>query len=484
MRAVRKTSLIIAAITLISTMTVLALGAVSAQATIPIGPGYQIPNPYRDSIIGGYRAPDGNILYCLEWGKESPTGPNDTFDSIESTNSYAGWSHLEIARVNYLISKWGQTNDNNQAAAVQMAIWMRHPGAGDPFFAEHRFVKATIRDAAVRAAITQRAQTMNAEADTFTPYARAAIGQITLTPAENDPLTGVLRVTGIPANTTGTLQLNGALFELNQASSMAGVRNGDEFRYHGALRDDEFGQHRVGVTSNFITPGSPGDEVIIWKNSDSFQDLGEHSSYIPDFEYSLSAEIVVPVTFAPTLTTVAAESVSALGDGLADTIEVDLAEASKPWRQLSDGSYLAVDAWCQAYGPLKERPQTRGQVPADAPKFGEQVLVQIGGGLADPLKTVYRAEFAEKPKNAGFYTFVCGFSGAVQSATEASASLPAGYSFQHEFGLPEETTSITAPLAETGTANSAAWTFAVATVMLCLGLSVLGARAVEKRLRG
>lgn len=482
MRAVRKTSFIIAAITLISTMTVLALGAVSAQASIPIGPGYQIPNPYRDSIIGGYRAPDGNILYCLEWGKESPTGPNDTFDSVQSTNSYAGWSHLEIARVNYLISTWGQTNDNNQAAAVQMAIWMRHPGTGDPFFAEHRFVKATIRDAAVRAAITQRAQEMNAEADTFTPYVRAAIGQITLTPTADDPLAGVLRVTGIPANTTGTLQLSGGLFELNQASSVAGVRNGDELRYRGALRDDEFGQHRFGVTSTFITPGSPGDEVVIWKNGDSFQDLGEHSSYIPDFEYSLSAEVVVPVTFAPTLTTVAAQSVSVLGEGLVDTIEVNLADSGEPWRQLSDGSYLPVDAWCQAYGPLKEQPQTRQEVPADAPKFGERVLVQIGGGPEDPLKTLYRAEFVEIPKKAGFYTFVCGFSGATQTTTEASASLPKEYSFQHEFGLPEETTSITAPLAQTGAANSGAWVFVFAMLILCLGVSVIGLKYLEKRL--
>lgn len=428
----------------------------SASASIPIGPGYQIPNPYRDSIIGGYLAPDGSVLYCLEWGAESPTGPTDPVLEISSTSTYSGWSHLEIARVNYIITQWGQTSDNAQAAAVAMAIWMRHPGAVDPFFSEHRFVKATIRDANLRADIARHAESMNAEANQFTPQSRGAIGAVSIIPSETDPFSGEVRVTGLPANTHGTILLSGGTFDTTGASSAAGVGDGDVLTYTGEPRDDEIASYRVSAEATFITPGSPGDELVIWRTPAGFQDLGESSKYIPDFEFTLRGERDISLQFSPELTTRAAQTRVVAGKPLVDTVDFSLAADSLEWRKLSDGSYLPVEGWCQAYGPLSKKPETVATPPADAPEFGSPVVVTVGGTADDPSETPIVARVSELPKREGYYTFVCGIGQGVQTTLAARSALPAEYSFQHAFGLVEETTVVSAALANTGASTSPA----------------------------
>lgn len=457
--------------------TLTSLGAATAtHAQVRIGPGFQIPNPYRDSIIGGFRADDGTVLYCLEWGKEAPTGPNDTFSGQGSTSSYADWSHLELARVNYLITKWGQTANNEQAAAVAMAIWMRHPGTREPFFSEHRFVKATIPDGAQRARIADWAKRMNAEADSFTPTSRGAVGQIEIVRDEHDHLAGTLRVTGVPAGTIGTIMLDGAVFTETTEPSIAGVHGDESFAFTVQPSDEQLAEVEVTATATFTTPGGPGDELIIWHSGDAFQDLGTNTAVVPDFVFTLTDAEVVDLTFAPTLTTVAAAEQVMVGAQLADTIDVDLAETSLPWRTLSDGSFHRVDAWCQAYGPFDEQPELSSEVPVGAPEHGEEVLVAVGGGTSDPTETIVTATVEQPVTEPGYYTFVCGIDAARQVHAEAAEALPTSYAFAHEFGVAAETTFAAAPLANTGFSKRAAMvgaaiTFGVGATFTALGIS-------------
>lgn len=294
----------------------------AAHAVISIGPGYQIPNPYRDSIIGGFRAPDGTILYCLEWGKESPTGPNDPVLNIESAKEYASLSPLEIARVNYLITRWGQTESNEQAAAVAMAIWMRYPGSIDPFFSEHRFVRASIPDAQLRESIAQRAREMNAEADLFTPIVREAAGAVAIVPDAEDPRAGEVTVTGLPEETLGTLQITGAIFDNTTAYSAAGIAEGEVLRYTAVPEENGQSSHEISVEGVFITPGQPGDEIIVWRTPDSFQDLAQSSQVIPDFQFSLTSAVEIPLPQGQTGAETLANTGSAWGSTLVPAIAV------------------------------------------------------------------------------------------------------------------------------------------------------------------
>jgi hypothetical protein len=453
----------------------------SAQAVIPIGPGYQIPNPFRDSIIGGYIADDGSVLYCLEWGKESPTGASDPVLSVESTAVYDNWSHLEVARVNYLISKWGQTADNDEAAAVAMAIWMRHPGDSDPFFPEHRFVKATITDSNKRAIITHRAQAMNAEANTFVPKVRAAIGELIITPDSEHAMSGVITVSGVPEEASGTLQVEGATLEITDSSSVAGITDGASFRYVAEPSDEDLGSLTVSAQVVFVTPGTPGDELVVWRTPDSFQNLGQASSWVPDFQFALDASHEIDLSFLPVLSTQAAQQRVLAGQPLVDTVMFSLAEGSREWRRLSDDTFVEVEAWCQAYGPLEEHPELTPKPPAEAPLFGERIGFRVGGSLENPLETVYEAEFESLPSESGHYTFVCGIDQQRQTADAASSSLPMGYAFQHEYGLAEETVVVSAPLAKTGSQHQIQAVALTAAVALLFGALMWVASRMRQR---
>jgi hypothetical protein len=453
----------------------------SAQAVIPIGPGYQIPNPFRDSIIGGYIADDGSVLYCLEWGKESPTGASDPVLSVESTAVYDNWSHLEVARVNYLISKWGQTADNDEAAAVAMAIWMRHPGDSDPFFPEHRFVKATITDSNKRAIITHRAQAMNAEANTFVPKVRAAIGELIITPDSEHAMSGVITVSGVPEEASGTLQVEGATLEITDSSSVAGITDGASFRYVAEPSDEDLGSLTVSAQVVFVTPGTPGDELVVWRTPDSFQNLGQASSWVPDFQFALDASHEIDLSFLPVLSTQAAQQRVLAGQPLVDTVMFSLAEGSREWRRLSDDTFVEVEAWCQAYGPLEEHPELTPKPPAEAPLFGERIGFSVGGSLENPLETVYEAEFESLPSESGHYTFVCGIDQQRQTADAASSSLPMGYAFQHEYGLAEETVVVSAPLAKTGSQHQIQAVALTAAVALLFGALMWVASRMRQR---
>jgi len=473
-------------VTLVAALAILAMVVTPQQmniahAVIPIGPGYQIPNPYRDSIIGGYIGPDGSVLYCLEWGKESPTGPNDPVLSVEKTATYDNWSHLEVARVNYIISKWGQTADNDQAAAVAMAIWMRHPGTNDPFFPEHRFVRATITDTQKRAVITQRAHAMNAEANTFVPRVRAAIGEITITPDAEGSFTGQVSVSGVPAEANGTLQIAGATFEITDSSSVVGVSEGDSFRYRAEPTDDQFGSFVVSVQAVFVTPGTPDDELIVWRTPETFQNLGQASSWVPDFHFALEAQHNIDISFAPMLATQAAEQLVLAGNQLVDTVTFSLATGEQQWRRLSDETFLEVTAWCQAYGPLREHPHLSAMPPSDAPIFGERKEFSVGGALDDPLKETYEVVFETRPAEPGHYTFVCGIDQEGQTFEAAMRSLPAGYSFQHEYGLEQETVLVSSPLAKTGLSQQMLGVAVLAASLILGGVALwLGVRMRAK----
>lgn len=456
----------------------------SASAKIDKGPGYQLANSYRDSMIGGYYAPDRTVLYCLEWGDQSPTGPNDLVLNVTSRSDYKDWSHLEIARVNYLITKWGQTADNNQAAAVQMAIWMRHPGTREPFFSEHRFVKSAIPDANVRASIARFAEAMNDEANAFTPQSRGAIGSVEILPSETDPFAGTLKITGLPAHTRGTVVLTGATFDTTLTNSVVGVTDGDVLAYTGIPSDDEFGSYLISASATFVTPGGPGDELVVWQTESAFQDLGQSSTVIPDFRFTLETQEVIPLTFSPVLTTRAASTLVNTGEPLVDTVQFAITEGSLSWRQLSDGTFVELEAWCQAYGPLREVPEVKETPPADAPVFGERLEFTVGGGETDPTTETVEAKITKTPSEQGHYTFVCGIDQQAQTQEPAALSLPSHYQYQHEFGLVQETTLVQAPLAQTGRAKATQLLSLSGVVAVLLGAVTIGIRRVRLRRLG
>jgi hypothetical protein len=245
--------------------------------------------------------------------------------------------------------------------------------------------------------------------------------------------------------------------------------------------DEDLGSLTVSAQVVFVTPGTPGDELVVWRTPDSFQNLGQASSWVPDFQFALDASHEIDLSFLPVLSTQAAQQRVLAGQPLVDTVMFSLAEGSREWRRLSDDTFVEVEAWCQAYGPLEEHPELTPKPPAEAPLFGERIGFSVGGSLENPLETVYEAEFESLPSESGHYTFVCGIDQQRQTADAASSSLPMGYAFQHEYGLAEETVVVSAPLAKTGSQHQIQAVALTAAVALLFGALMWVASRMRQR---
>lgn len=446
----------------------LALGAVPvltqaapAEAMVTAGAGFILPNPYRMSNVGAYRAPDGSLVYCLEWGKESPSLPTDPEQKRSVTNSYRDWGEVETGRVAWLIAEHGQTEDRVKAATVAVAIWQRHPGTIDPFTGENEFFVQAIGDDALRKRILAEARKLGQAMDKITPVAPRPGGTLTVTPDPQEPAVpggegsagpdaaaheGTVTLAGLPTGATGTLSLNeGAEFlpakpGEDASSSLGGVTGNRTLRYRAAPSDQQLSDTPVEATGAFTLPGgSAGFSIALWRTGGEFQDMAGAGERIREQRFTLRGEASSSVRFAPELSTAVPQRVVDPGEPLRDRVTARLAEGSRPWRTLSDGSYLPITAECSLYGPTLAAPEEQETVPEDARLAAGPVRVTLGGGHEDPTNTPVELDFDGDTAGAGFYTAVCGIDAAAQEPEAHGAALPEGYRFQDRYGLAEET---------------------------------------------
>ena len=125
-----------------------------------------------------------------------------------------------MLRLNWVLSRHGQTTDATTAAAVAMTVWSI---AGQSSYQSVGGDGAVLgrAPAAVRPAIQALADRLRAEAAAYVPPApRAALS---LTIADGDDYSGTLEVSVRPASATGTVQLSNAVFTDTGMSSRSAV---------------------------------------------------------------------------------------------------------------------------------------------------------------------------------------------------------------------------------------------------------------------
>jgi hypothetical protein len=415
-------------------------GAPAASAQLLEGPGYLIPHATRVSMVGAFLAPDGSLAYCLEWGQESPTLASDPPHSSSVVSSYSDWGSSEISKVNWLISTHGQTVDRDRAAAVAIAIWLRHPGTGaDSFHANNRFLIAAIPDALVRSRIVSDAISLSAQMDAYSYASPVPAGEVSVLPSNEDALRGEIELTGLPSGAIGTLRISGAFFGDTTQYEVPVTGNG-RLPYRLAPDDNDMGSAMVEATLDVTLPGGvPGPAIRVWHSAPSMQDAGAAGPVQNDFSWTLRGNAEHSLVFSPTLTTLVPSRVLAAGDALADTFTLSLIADGVPWRKFTDGSSLPLTVVCHAYGPFATPQAEVAEVPRDAPLATEPVRVRVGGGDVDPLLETYDVVYALVPNGGGYYTSVCGIDAADQDDPRSVQGLPAGYRFADAFGLAEET---------------------------------------------
>lgn len=410
-----------------------------AAAVVTAGPGYRIPHANRVSNVGGFFAPDGSLVYCLEWGKESPTLASDPPQRRALVRHYRDWSERDLFAAHALVAGPGQTDDDDAAAAVQIAIWLRQPGAADPFSAEHRFLAAAIPDLAHRGRLVTEARRLNAEVDARWLAAPRPGGELRLVRDPEDPRAGRAELSGLPLGAAGELRLTGAVFVAGGGDRRSVDAAGGSLAYRLTEAGERPGRFAVSAAAELTAPGREvGPELVLWRTGPGYQDMAGVGPPPEPIRFRLEAEHEEDARFRPELSTRVPARVLAPGERLADTVIPRLAEGSAPWWRAADGTRIAVIARCRAHGPLPAEPSPGFADPAELPVAAESRPVVLGGGPDDPLGRAVPVEYPAADLAPGFYAHHCRIL-AEEQRQETAGALPDGYAFVDRIGAPGET---------------------------------------------
>ena len=261
----------LAAILVLAGALVGAVAVPQAAAAAEMGPGYQESGKplYH---LGGYRASDGTIAYCIEAGLPSPIGGATTAGQFsEQVN---GLDPAAMLQLNVVLAQHGDTTDNTTAAAVAMAVWsiadsVRYTAAGGDERALRRAPEAA------RDAIRTLAAEFRAEAAAYEkPQPRA---ELRLTIDDHDERHGYLEVNLHPDTARATVTLDGAEFADTDAgadvvdapSALAvgaarSVVDGDRIAFLAPPTEGNKPFQVTASTNDITVTGTPGGTVRVF----------------------------------------------------------------------------------------------------------------------------------------------------------------------------------------------------------------------------
>ncbi|CAN5353668.1 hypothetical protein BH10ACT7_BH10ACT7_20240 [soil metagenome] len=389
-----------------------------------MGAGIRGITPYG-GYLGNYIAPDGSRVYCMDSGRDWPSGSTDG-GAVTSTIS-TGWGaqigSVELQKVNWALSTYGQTTDPMQAAAVAAMVYAytsnRARSHGPGRTAGSHYINGNSTVQGIFDQIFSEAEA------NFAPVT-GANGSIDITMANS--WDGYVTVMTTPANARGTLTLTGAV-DVSTGQPTAQVTNGSVVLIRSTPADSDR-VHRVSAAANFTATTGATPTVTVYDTGSQQRTIrGGHPSTVT---FSATDQTgALPLEFAPVVRTRVASEFVTTGDAFVDGLVASLAPGSQEWRRRLDGSYLPVTAHGILYGPFTERPDAAPAPPAGAPVVGTESVVLAGPGAATSPGTLTAPE-------AGFYTWVWTIDAASQTSV-VREQLPADYSFADEFGLVAET---------------------------------------------
>ncbi|NLP82713.1 hypothetical protein HF576_02525 [Microbacterium sp. CFH 90308] len=368
---------------------------------------------------------DGVHTYCITPGAPAPTGASTDHGF---SGSAAGLSPEQLTRINLLVTKYGQTSDPVQAAAVGWAVkaianWDETLHAfgypGDSLAGAIHWTFSALAPEHSRA-VQDRAVAYYDEAIHTAAGVASASGSVVFTTDPADHRSGTVRVDATTA-ATGSLTLTGAVFADTGAATRAGVTAGTAYAI--ATRPPAEGRsYTVSATGRF----SAGHAAAVrhYTTAGGQDTAGPAGPLEFDVAGADAAPRVPP--FAPTISTrVASRYVS--GGPYID--EVTFGLAAGEWPRGDDGAFLPVTASATVYRTDAE-PQPNQAIPPDAERIGELSLVTDAATGPD---APYTATSTWEMARPGFYTAVWTVRGANQSR-EVAAHTGDEYVWTEAFG--------------------------------------------------
>lgn len=358
----------------------LALNAPAAHAG-SLGVGYDIGNGF----LGAYNTDvDGRQAYCADLDADSPFAQTSGPETITSLDSL---SRQQLAELNYVLDRWGQSGDPNTTAAVTLFVWSitsagtynSHGMSGDIYYVGRA-------PASERGTILANLDMMRQNAAVYA----VTDPSLSLSLDMADQYAGTLTVATHPAGLTGTATLSDAVFADGSSSRTLGA---GAHPITGTPADG-VPSYRVGASMNIAAAGygaaldlytTPGAQRLI--------------AAVAGSSTGLSASVESPVIeldFQPEITTQVASRYVAEGDAFLDGLTVSVSKGTWIHR---GGNPIEVTATGTLYGPFDEQPTEADTPPAGAPVAGVDTVTLTGAASYTSPGTIIAPE-------SGFYTWV------------------------------------------------------------------------------
>lgn len=387
----------------------LVLGTVPAQAGSR-GVGYE----GTLGFIGAYSTDvDGRQAYCIDLGAASPFGQTSGPRTVTSLDSL---SRQQLAELNYVLDRWGQSSDPTTTAAVALFVWSvadsgtynSHGMSGDDYYVARA-------PAGARGAILDNLAEMRQEARVNA----VTDPSLSLALAMQDQYVGMLTVQAHPSSLQGTATLSDAVFAGGGSSRTVGV---GQYQITGTPAGGA-ASYRVEASMSVAAAGY-GAQVDLYTTADSQRLI----SAVAGSSTGLSAEARTPVIeldFQPEIGTQVASRFVAEGDVLVDNLTVTVTKGT--WINV-DGRPVPVTATGTLYGPFDEQPTEAAAPPAGARVAGAEEVTLTGAGSYTSPGTITAPE-------SGFYTWVW----QIDKTTQGGNSKYLTGSFTDRFGRVAET---------------------------------------------
>lgn len=378
---------------------------------------------------------DGVHTYCIRPGAPLPTGES-TDHGI--SGSARGLTPQQLTGINLLVTKYGQTDDPVQAAAVGWAVkatanWndtiraFGHPG--DTLASAIHWTLSAV--APEHVAEVQRLAVSYYDEAARTAPGGSSSGSVVFTTDPADHRAGTVRVESAAAGATGTLTLTNATFAATGATTREGVVPGVEYLII-ASPPAEGRPYAVSATGRF--PGGFAAAVRHYTTPGG-QDTAGPGGVV---EFDVAGADAVPRVppFTPTITTrVAARYVT--GGPYVD--QVEFGTGTGVWPRSADGSYLPVFATAVVHRTDAE-PAPGERVPADAEVVGTlELTTDPTTGPTSPYRVISTWDLTEP----GFYTATWTIRGAEQTKA-VGVHMGADYTWSEVFGERSQVTMVPA----------------------------------------
>ena len=392
----RRLGSVLAATAVLATGSIIGTAPANAAS---LGPGHGDLD--TTGTVGAFIAEsDGRQVYCMDAGAPAPwnttTGPTTVTELVSHTGQQL--SPATLAKLNYVLSKWGDSQNPDITAAVQMYVWAEadpvtynsHGMSGDDWYIGRV-------PASNRATVLGNLATMRTEANAN----HAVNPTVNVSLAMTDQYNGTVTVDLSPTVLTGNVVLTDATFTDGTTSKAVG-----EGTY------PIVGKPTPGVPEYRVTASASYSAVGLGARVNLYETPGQQRLLANGTAAAVTDTARTPwieLDFQPVIGTQVATTYVDVGDSFTDLLTVATVGAGS-WIHF-DRAPVPLTAAGTLYGPFDEQPAESETVPDGASVVGTETL------LLDRGPGEYSSAGSLTATESGFYTWVWGIDKEAQGET-------------------------------------------------------------------